>query len=289
MATGEFRFGVNMTASSGRQAWVDKCRRAEELGFDVVAVPDHLGMVSPFPALVLAAEATERVRVGTFVINAPFFNPTLLARDIVGTDLCTDGRLEIGLGAGYVKAEFDKAGLPFESPGKRVDHLERTIDELARFAADETEPNPAQNPIPLLVAGNGNRVLELAAERADIIGFAGAGIGRDGTPTVSTAEDLDERVAYVRGALDGRQVEFNTLVQRMRITEDRESALDELVDLFGGTKTRTEIDALPTFYVGTADEIADKLRANRERFGFTYVTVLEPDLDALGQVIPLLR
>lgn len=289
MTTGEFRFGVNMIAPSGRKAWAEKCRRAEELGFDVVAVPDHLGMVSPFPALVLAAEVTERVRLGTFVINAPFFNPTLLARDVVGTDLFTEGRLELGLGAGYVKAEFDKAGLPFEKPGKRIDHLERTIDELARFVADETEPNPVRNPIPLLIAGNGDRVLQLAAERADIIGFAGVGFHRDGTPLVCTNEDLDERVAYVRGGLGGREAEFNTLVQSMRITDDRESVLDEIAELFGGTKTPAEIDALPTFYIGTAEQIADKLRANRERFGFTYFTVLEADFEALGQVIPLLR
>ncbi|GAA1969002.1 TIGR03621 family F420-dependent LLM class oxidoreductase [Amycolatopsis minnesotensis] len=278
-----------MIAPSGRKAWVDKCRRAEDLGFDVVAVPDHLGMVSPFPSLVLAAEVTERVRLGTFVINAPFFNPTLLARDVVGTDLFTEGRLELGLGAGYLKAEFDKAGLPFEAPGRRVDHLERTIDELARFVADETEPNPVQDPIPLLVAGNGNRILQLAAERADIVGFAGVGFHRDGTPFVCSAEDLDERVAYVRGALGGRDVEFNTLIQSMRITDDRAAALDEIAELFGGLKTAEEIGALPTFFVGTAEQIADQLRANRERFGFTYVSVLESDFDALGQVIPLLR
>src|SRR4051812_48945381 len=131
-----FRFGVNMVAPESRAAWIEKCRKAEELGYDVLGVADHLGMPAPFPALVLAAENTKRVRLNTFVLNAGFYNPVLLARDITGTDQLTDGRFEVGLGAGYVKAEFDAAGIPWPTPRQRVDHLERTIKELKRLYAD---------------------------------------------------------------------------------------------------------------------------------------------------------
>ena len=132
----QFRFGVNMVVPGSRTAWVEKCRKAEDLGFDVIGAADHLGMAPPFPALVLAAEATERVRLNTFVLNTPFYNPALLARDVTGTDQFTGGRLELGLGAGYVKEEFDDAGIPWPSARERVDHLERTILELNRRYAD---------------------------------------------------------------------------------------------------------------------------------------------------------
>src|SRR3954464_10484357 len=183
--TGEkpFRFGVNMVVPDSRAAWVEKCRKVEDLGFDVLSAADHLGMAPPFPALVLAGEGTERVKLNTFVLNAPFYNPVLLARDVTGTDQFTDGRLELGLGAGYVKEEFEAAGLPFPSARERVDHLERTITELKRLDAHPertiTEPkrlyaDPEHKPAPvrpegppLLLGGRGDRVLGLAAEHAD--------------------------------------------------------------------------------------------------------------------------
>lgn len=107
-----FRFGVNLLAPAPLDEWRAKCRRAEELGYDVILVPDHLGMPAPFPSLVAAAEVTERPRLGTFVLNAGFWNPTLLAREVATTDTLTGGRLELGLGTGYIPAEHDTAGLP---------------------------------------------------------------------------------------------------------------------------------------------------------------------------------
>ncbi len=92
-------------------------------------------MGAPFPAVVAAAEATERPRVGTFVLNAGFWNPALLAREVATVDALTGGRLELGLGTGYVKAEHDAAGLPWGAPGERVDHLRRTVEELGRCSA----------------------------------------------------------------------------------------------------------------------------------------------------------
>lgn len=133
-----FRFGVNLMTSAPAEEWRAKCRRAEELGYDVILVPDHLGMPAPFPALVAAAEATERPRLGTFVLNAGLWNPALLAREVATTDALTGGRLELGLGAGYVQAEHDSAGLPFGTPGERVDHLRRTVEELDRLLGSES-------------------------------------------------------------------------------------------------------------------------------------------------------
>ncbi|WP_461077836.1 TIGR03621 family F420-dependent LLM class oxidoreductase [Streptomyces deserti] len=179
--------------------WRAKCRRAEELGYDVILVPDHLGMPAPFPALVAAAEATERPRLGTFVLNAGFWNPALLAREVATTDALTGGRLELGLGTGYVRAEHDTAGLPFGSPRERVEHLRRTVEDLDRLlTSKEHRPRPVQKPrVPLLIGANGDRMLELTAEHADIAAFTGARSvpgSTTGQLTAISAEELDERV-----------------------------------------------------------------------------------------------
>lgn len=289
----EIRVGVNMTAPGSRAEWVDKCRKAEDLGFDVIGVADHLGMPAPFPALVLAGEVTERVRLNTFVLNVPFYNPTLLAREVAATDQFVDGRLELGLGAGYVKAEFDDAGLPFPSARERIDQLESTIIELRRRYADtEYQPRPAQQGgPPLLVGGWGRRTLRVAAKYADVIAFTGAGPDREGRfAGLAGVEELKERVEFVRAELGerGDQVEFNVLVQRVDVTDDRLGMLEKLQP-YGPSLTPEQLGELPTLLVGTAEHIAERLRRNEERFGLNYVTVLEPSMDAFASVIERLR
>lgn len=265
-----FRFGVTMLAAASRQRWTDQCRQAEDLGYDVISVADHLKYVAPFPAVMLAAAATERVRVGTFVLNAAFYNPTLLARDVAGAHEFTGGRLELGLGAGYVKAEFDAAGIEFPPPGARIDHLERTVEAL--------EPGPS-----LLIGGSGDRLLTLAAKHADIIGFPGSGFA-DGQMYVFDPADVAERVEFTRNALGPRvdEVEFNILLQVVGAAPDptgplvRHLAPDRIADA-------------PAVLVGSPREMADRLLERRERFGFSYVSVLERNLANLAPVIELLR
>jgi probable F420-dependent oxidoreductase len=292
--TGDFRFGVNMVVPGGRAAWVEKCRKVEALGYDVLSAADHLGMAPPFPALVLAGEVTERVKLNTFVLNAPFYNPVLLARDVTGTDQFTDGRLELGLGAGYVKAEFEAAGMPFPSARERVDHLERTIIELKRLYADpEHRPAPVrpEGP-PLLLGGRGDRVLGLAAEHADIIGFTGMTKTKDGEPiSAATAEEIDQRVGFVRAKLGAREseVEFNLLCQFVKVTNDRAAALAELEQVVGGRLTAAQLGEVPTVLAGTPAQIAEQVRGHRERFGFSYFTVLEQFSDEFAPVLEALR
>ncbi|WP_394360209.1 LLM class F420-dependent oxidoreductase [Amycolatopsis sp. SB7-3] len=286
------KFGVNMVVPESRAAWVEKCRKAEDLGFDVIGAADHLGMAPPFPALVLAAEVTNRPRLNTFVINTAFYNPVLLARDVTGTDQFTEGRLELGLGAGYVKAEFEAAGMEFPRAGKRVDHLENTIKALKRLYADENhKPPTVQKPgPPLMIAGRGDRLLTLAAEHADIIGFTGtAAVPDGGALAVDDAAGIEERVNFVRGKLNGRAVEFNILSHFVAVVEDRRKGLESLRELLDGKLTVEQLAELPTALVGTHEQIAEQILAHRERFGFTYFTVLEHNMDALAPVIESLR
>ncbi|MGW7257925.1 LLM class F420-dependent oxidoreductase [Streptomyces sp. NPDC054834] len=285
-----FRFGVSLLASASAEEWRAKCRRDEDLGYDVILVPDHLGMVAPFPALVAAAGVTRRPRLGTFVLNAGFWNPALLAREVATTDALTGGRLELGLGTGYVQAEHDTAGLPYGSPRERVDHLVRTVAEVERLLGSaDHQPRPRQPRVPLLIGANGDRMLRLTAEQADIAAFTGlrpvAG-STAGKLSPLTAEELDERVARYRKFAAGRAepAEVNLLVQMVAVTDDPEAVLRPLLDRQPQLTVEQAL-ALPMVLVGTLEEIVTRVRAQRERYGFSYLTVLEPYLEAFAPVI----
>lgn len=290
----EFRFGVTMIASCGAAEWRAKCRRAEELGFDVILTADHLGCPAPLPSLVAAAEATRRPGVGTFVLNAGFWNPALLTREVATTDLLTGGRLELGLGAGYARDEFERAGIPWQAAGSRIDQLERAVDETTRLLADENhEPRPEQRPRPpLMLGGNGNRVLRLAAERADIITFAGMApdeSSRTGALRPLQAAAFDERVEFVRAASGGSDAERNLVVQHVGVTEDRRGEARKWRERAGLDWSTDAVLELPILLLGTPGEIAEQLRERRSRWGISYIGVLEPSMEALGQAIPLVR
>ncbi|WP_370949011.1 TIGR03621 family F420-dependent LLM class oxidoreductase [Amycolatopsis sp. cg5] len=282
----DFRFGISMLVPPSKQEWQAKCRQAEQAGFDVIGVSDHVGLASAFPSLVAAAEVTERVRLNTYMLNAGFYNPTMLARDVATADQLTGGRIEVGIGSGSLKVEFDMAGLDFGTPGERVAHVRRTAEALK---------NPHQYPQPtqeggaaVMVAGWGDRMLAVAAELADVVALTGGPTGGP-TPTLSPADVLEERTTYVRKFAGERRIELNAMVPAVVITEDRKAAAQELShQLFTGL-TVDEILELPSAIVGTPRECADQIRAHRERFGFTYFTVFEPFLADFAKVIEHLR
>ncbi|WP_274911909.1 LLM class F420-dependent oxidoreductase [Streptomyces sp. WZ-12] len=293
--TRPFRFGVTLLTLDSGPAWRAKCRHAEELGYDVLLVPDHLGWPAPFPALVSAAEATTHPRVGTFVLNAAFYNPSLLAREVATTDALTDGRLELGLGTGYVKREHDDAGLPFGTAGERVTHLERTIEELDRLLGDPGHlPRAAQRPRPpLLIGGNGPRMLRLAARHAKIAAFTGArqAPGKpEGTLALLPADELAGSVAtYQKYAADRPEpAELNLLIQRVEVTNDRRAAARDLTAQHIGV-TEDEALQVPTLLLGTPAQMADQLREHRDRYGFSYLTVLDAAMDTFAPVIAHLK
>ncbi|MEV0280045.1 TIGR03621 family F420-dependent LLM class oxidoreductase [Streptomyces sp. NPDC050610] len=285
-----FRFGVSMLTVGTAAEWREKCRKAEALGYDVLLLPDHLGMPAPFPALVAAAEATERPRLGTFVLNAGFWNPALLAREVATAGLLMDGRLELGLGTGYVKAEHDGAGLPFGTRRERVDRLERTVAELDRLLGDpEHVPRTARRP-PLLLGGNGGRVLRLTARHADIAAFTGAREDAAGKLSLISPDALQERVTAYQGFAAGRTgpAELNYLIQLVETVADRRArareAMRQVPEL-----SEDEVLAHPALLTGSVREMAEQLRAHRDRFGFSYFVVLDPALETFGPVIEELR
>ncbi|MET8426879.1 TIGR03621 family F420-dependent LLM class oxidoreductase [Nocardia sp. NPDC004860] len=287
-----FRFGVCVFLPTTRAEWMAKARRAEELGYDVISVSDHLGMPAPIPTLLLAAEATRRIRIGTLVLNTSLYNPTVLARDIATVDRYSGGRVELGLGAGYDRAQFDAAGLPWIDAAERVSQLERTIaefrrprTELDRYARFEQPSGP-----PILVAGRGDRVLRLAARYADIIAFTGTTRVRDGDGLkLGDPTEISNRIAVVRELLGDRidSVELSIPIHRVLPSGTTGAVTDvwqNILDLGA-----SELAELPALLIGTAEECADVLRERRKTLGLSYYTVLEPEMEAFAPIIAALR
>lgn len=264
-----FRFGIEVIPFGSRTEWRRAARKVEDLGYDVLQVPDHLGAPAPFPALLTAADVTS-LALGTFVMNAGFYKPALLARDAEAVARLTDGRLELGLGTGYAKEEFEAAELAFPSAGRRVDYLEHVTGYLKRRLPD----------IPVMIAGSGDRVLTLAAQQSAIVGFAG------GKPGSTATDPLLERVEFVRHAAGDR---FETLELNLCITACPEN--DHGRPDLGLTRVNLphlsddELLALPTVLKGTVGDIADQLRHQRDRYGITYISVQQHHAEQFAKVI----
>ena len=281
-STHEFRFGVNLLARNGAEEFLDQVREAENCGVDVILVADHLELGAPFPMLTAAAVAAPTVRVGTFVLNAGFYRPALLARDIASVDQLTGGRFEIGLGAGYVESEFESAGIPFGTPGRRVRHLREMVLALKELlGSHDHQPPSVQCPPPIMIAGTGDKVLTLAAEHADIVALA----------AVVDDEMLAERVDFIRSKAGDRfdQIEINLIIFDLAI--DRDPDLDVLRS-HRPADTDAELLALPNGLRGSHAEVVARIRELRDRFGINYLTPIDPpaaDLQAYGRVISELR
>ena len=301
-----FRFGVSVWSADSRAAWVELARKAEALGYSTFLIPDHLQQIfPPLVPLVSAADATSTLRVGTFVLNNDFRHPVLLAREAAAIDLLSDGRLELGIGAGHMRSEYEEAGLPFDPAPVRIERLAEAVQIVKAMLADgiashagrhyqvtehRVYPAPVQKPRPpILIGGNGPRLLTLAAQEADIVGFTGLGFPRGATTVDVTGfapSSVDQRVHLVREAAGQRfdQLELNALVQRLVVTEDRRQAADEIVDRWPDLSVEDVLGS-PYLMLGTVDQIVEALQAQRERWGFSYYVVREPMMEAFAPVV----
>lgn len=288
----DFRFGFTLGTHYSRQQFVDTCRRAEAFGFDTAAGVDHLGpnRTSPLLAAMAAAYACDRLKVGSYVLNIGFWNPSVLARDVATLMRLTDGRLELGLGTGLLKQQFDDAGFEFQPFQQRYERVASTIDkvwELLAVEQDMTRP-------PLLIGSGGDRLVRLAAERADIVSLGGrfqvAG-QPPATLRLATAEEVDDRVAFfakVAGERDD-EIERNAFILGVDVTDDRRQAAERAMEDFGSYLTVEQMLECPFLLMGTEEQIARQIIESRERYGFSYFTVQRPHMDLLGPVIKRVR
>jgi probable F420-dependent oxidoreductase len=302
-----FRFGVSVRRAASRGEWVEKARKIEGLGYDTLSVPDHLtDLVSPMPALVSAAEATSRLRVGTYVLNNDLRHPVLVAREAATVDLLTDGRLQLGLGAGSIQSEYDQIGLGFDPGRARVERLGEATTIIKsllegrqvsfagkhyKVSSHTIEPPPVQKPHPpILIGGNGRNLLALAAREADIVGLSGITFRAGGAepPDLSgwKVSGVDSRVQLIREIAGDRFpcLELNALVQCVELTGDRHGVAEELTSRWTQLSADDVLQS-PYALIGSVEQMADDLEFRRQRWGISYYVIHESYLDAFAPVV----
>jgi probable F420-dependent oxidoreductase len=284
----EIRFGISTGGATSRAEWQERAKRIETLGYDLLLTADHLvdDAFPPLLPLVSAADVTERIRLATYVVNNDFRHPVLLAREAAALGLLSDDRFVLGLGAGHMKFEYDEAGIPFDDGAVRVDRLEESVAIIKPLLAGEEVNHagahyrvsghtgwPSGQHVPLLVGGNGRRVLALAARRADAVGFVGFRHNRDATAVELsdfTAAGLDAQVHWVRENAGERfdELELTALVQLVQVTNDRRAAAARIAERLGHLSADDVLDS-PYLFIGTAGQIAEQVATGRERWGIT--------------------
>jgi probable F420-dependent oxidoreductase len=303
-----FRFGVNVGHAHSRTEWAEKARKVEGLGYDILTVPDHLtDLVAPIPALISAADATKHLRVGTNVLNNDLRHPVLVAREAATVDLLTDGRLQLGLGAGSIRSEYEQAGLNFDRGAIRVERLAESVAVIKgllrgervtfsgkhyRVSGHSIAPLPVQTPHPpILIGGNGPQLLSLAAREADIVGLSGITFRSGGAAPSDLSgwrvSSVDERIRLVRkvaGDEQYAQLEINALVQRVIVTNDRRNATEELKSRWSQF-TVDELLQSPYVLIGTIEQIIEDLECRRARWDISYYTIRESDMDTFAPVV----
>ncbi|MDQ4131190.1 MAG: LLM class flavin-dependent oxidoreductase, partial [Actinomycetota bacterium] len=211
------QFGVTLQAAGSPKDFHQLVRRADDLGYDVLAAPDHLGFLGPFSSLASAAVLTERLRLRTYVLNASFWNAALLSREVATVDLLSGGRVELGVGAGHMRSEYDDAGLPWRPLKERIQVLaDLVLDVRRRLGDEEHTPRAVQRPVPVMIGAMSKDGLALAAEHADIVGFAGLRQIEGEPPgnfTLASGAETAERVEHVRRVAGGRSYRSDILLQ----------------------------------------------------------------------------
>jgi probable F420-dependent oxidoreductase len=272
--TKDFRFGVGLRAAKSLSSLQDEARRAEDLGFDVLHLPDHIGAPAPFPTLMAAAAATTTLRLGTFVLNACFYKPALLAREVQALRDLSGGRFELGLGAGYAQHEFEAAELPYPSARERIEYLAHVTEYMREHLPD----------VPILIAGNGDRLLTVAAKQAGIIGLTGA------QPITAEADPLAERIDFVRRAAGDRFAELELNIAITALPRD-ESGQPDLSITRRAIPHMTDEELLqtPAVLSGSPHEIAETIRGYRDTYGVSYLIIQDKHAEAFSKVISELR
>jgi probable F420-dependent oxidoreductase len=315
-----FRFGVQSYGPETPSQWRDQARRAEDLGFSTFSIADHVigpgpalranshpvQTVAAIPAMAVAAEATSTIRIGSRVLCADYRNPVMLAKEVATLDFFSGGRLELGLGAGWLENEYRAIGVPFERAGVRLDRLEETIALLRASFADgvldqqgthvhavgfEAVPKPATRPCPPLMIGGGSpRVLGIAGREADIVSLNfDNSSGRIGAPGVgsSTASLTAKKIDWIRAGAGDRfdDIEVEIGAYFTVVVDDAAAGpvIDGMAKMF--ELDPTELVDHPHALIGSVDAICDRLQERRERFGISYVTFGVSVMEAVAPIV----
>lgn len=290
-----FRFGMVTAQARSAEEWVAVAHRAEALGYSTLLMPDTLGpTLSPMPALAVAAAVTRTIRLGTYVLVGDFRNPVSLARECATLDFLSDGRFELGLGAGRPTAgeDYRKLGIPLDPGGVRVERLTEALSIIKallggdrasapgpHYRVDDADvfPSPVQKPRPpILVAAGGKRLLSLAAREADIVALAGS-------PDESR-KDIEEKIGRLRRATGDRFGRLELNINLIAVAKEKE--LPRWITSRLGVDVSELVRAgSPFVLMGTPDEMCEQLLERREELGVSYVTVPNYLMEAFAPVV----
>lgn len=303
-----FRFGVMAATARSSAEWIETARRAEDLGYSALLMPDHFGdQLSPIAALSTAAAVTETLRVGALVFANDFRHPAVLAKESATLDLLSDGRLEVGLGAGWLNDDYSWTGIVQDRPGVRIDRMIEAVEVLRglwgegpysfdgmhyTIAGMDGQPKPVQpGGPPIIIGGGGRRVLSTAARLGDIVGVnPNVGEGKVGPEAVASmsADATEEKLGWIREAAGDRfdDLEISILKFVTIVTDDRDTVATKVGGAMG--MDAATLIASPHTIVGSADQIVDELVEQRERWQGSYVTVRSDAFEAFAPVVAAL-
>jgi probable F420-dependent oxidoreductase len=272
-------------------------------------MPDHFDdQLAPVPALMTAANVTTNLRIGALVWDNDYKHPAVLAKELATMDVLSDGRLELGIGAGWMISDYEQMGIPYDSAKVRIDRFVEGLKVIKgamaegpfSFSGDHYTitdyngtPKPVQAPCPpILIGGGGKRVLSIAAREADIVGInatMSAGVVGLHTFSTMTAEVVDEKVAIVREAAGARfnDIELNVRAFLVNITDDAKQAASGIASMLGVEQQMVEDS--PFALVGPTSKLIEDLLERRERWGFSYVIVGADDVDLFAPVVAALN
>lgn len=301
------RFSANIGQTPVDQL-ASTAQRAEELGFYSVTVPDHLDdQPAPLIALTAVATATSTIRLLPLVLANDYRHPVVLAKELATLDALSGGRLEVGLGAGWMTSDYALSGIPLDSPGTRIRRLRESVEIISGllrgdemtvdgefYSVDGASgtPFPVQaGGVPIMLAGGKEKMLTLAGEKADIIGInpgLTAGVIDEQAGRDATLERTDQKLEWVRNAAGSRfdSLTIQTRIHLAMITNEREAVAQEMAPLLGITPE--EALASPHALVGTVDQAVDEVLRWRERWGFSYISINAGDMEAFAPVIEAL-
>jgi probable F420-dependent oxidoreductase len=304
----KFRFAAQLSKAPDGTAhsWAEQARRAEDLGYTTLFMPDHFGdQLAPIPALAAVAAATTKLRMGSLVFGNDYRHPFVLAKEAATLDLLSEGRFELSLGAGWMKTDYEEAGLTYDTPKVRVERFEEAVQVVqgllrtdGPFSFDGAYyqvhghtllPRPVQYPgPPLIIGGGGKRVLSFAARHADIVSInvnLREGTGGAETAPNASPERTREKVGWVKEAAGDRfdDLELNALIGFVMVTDDRSGIVEAMAPHFGISTD----DALhiPLALLGTLDQMREELEWRRQEYGISYWSIEADSWETLGPVV----
>jgi probable F420-dependent oxidoreductase len=305
-----FRFSLQVAAANSRLEWVELAQTAESVGFSLLVTPDHLAdCFSALPPLITAAEATASLRVGTLVLNNDLRHPSLLAREAATIDLLTDGRFELGIGAGHSFTEYQRNGIGFDSAPVRIARLSESVQLLRRLLDGESVdfdgdyyqltgetcfPRPVQKHIPIVIGGSGKRLLAAAARFADTIGLTGLGRtlddGQHHEPSGFPAKVVDQQIDWVLSHAADRidDLEIQALVQAVVVTDIPQRVAKEFAEERLAPLSPEDVLDTPYLMIGTQTGLMEKMQDGRERWGISHYTFRARDLEEVAPIVEAL-